>query len=147
MKRILLGLLLGAMVFGVAFAGAKVATVTNPMSADLNANGFDIMGASTVNAINFEADGYLRGHNLIAVNGAGQNRASVSSCDNDYGCVFLQAGDGSGPGVRAGSADPTVAPCPAMAAGSLYLRHVDADNGEVWAHVGSDACAWIRVTL
>lgn len=31
MRRILLGLLLGALIFGVSFAGAKVATVTNPM--------------------------------------------------------------------------------------------------------------------
>ena len=141
-RGVLVGLLLGTLLFAGA-VGAKVMTVTNPMSASLNANGYDITNASTMNAINFEADGYLRGHNLIAVNGAGANEANVSSCDDVYGCLFLQAGDGYGPGVRAGTADPTTT-CPIMAAGSVYLRHVDPTHGEEWV-LTTSPCGWAKV--
>lgn len=42
MKRLVVGLVLGAAIFGAGFAGAKVVTVTNPMTASLDGGGNNI---------------------------------------------------------------------------------------------------------
>ncbi len=48
MRRLLLGLLIGVLAFGAGAVGAKVVNVTNPMSSDLNSNGYRIINQSDI---------------------------------------------------------------------------------------------------
>lgn len=125
MKRILLGLLLGALIFGVAFAGAKVATVTNPMNAPLDGGGYPIanVGNITANA-DIASNGYVLGTSLVATQGQ----------------VILEP-----PGVplrtiESGNVDPTVAPGVFANVGSLYLG-----TSGLWRKTGGTDTDWTRV--
>ncbi len=98
MKRLLVGLLLGALVFGVSFAGAKIATVTNPMSSDLNSNGYRIVNQSDILGVGGQA---------LEMNGNGD--LSVFSAPGRS--VAVGPGGAGGPSVSLlGSGDVFISP-------------------------------------
>ncbi len=49
MRRLLAGIAIGVLAFGAGAVGAKVVNVTNPMSTDLNANGYRITNSGDIN--------------------------------------------------------------------------------------------------
>ena len=64
MRRFLAGFLIAlALGVGIGVAGAKVVTVTNPMTADLDGGGHAISNVSTLTA------DWLVGNNKVSVNG------------------------------------------------------------------------------
>lgn len=130
MKRIALGLLIGALVFAGA-VGAKVVTVTNPMSGDLNAGGYSISNANDVSGVSFSANNSPLATSVFA------------------GGVFLadfSAGNYTAAGLHVGAADPSVAPGVLAGRGSLYLRDTGT-TGELWEKTGPDATGWQRFAL
>ncbi len=127
MRRLLAGLTLGALIFGVAFAGAKVATVTNPMSADLNANHFQVYNAA---GYGVNGDETNIGANYVATH---EYWFSVNPGPLDDPIVEAKAG------TLAPSADTGAA---TFKTGSIYLRHVDATHGELWFKTGPTAADW-----
>ncbi len=130
MRRVALGLLIGALIFGVAFAGAKVATVTNPMSADLNANSFQVYNAA---GYGVNGDETSVGPNFVATH---EYWFSVNAGPLDDPIVEAEAGTDA-PSTDFGAS--TFKP------GSLYLRHVDATHGELWFKTGPTATDWTCV--
>jgi hypothetical protein len=131
MRRVLIGLLLGALIFGVAFAGAKVATVTNPMGASLDGGGFNIG-----NVTNYEtaAGAILGGDGItgwtVALAMSPQTGPSAPPFTLDF----------------AGTADPSVAPpIGNNPVGSVYRRRVDSAHGELWFKTGPAATDWVKV--
>lgn len=131
MKRILIGLLLGALIFGVAFAGAKIANVTNPMTANLDGGTYAISNLSALTADTVAANVGLY--------------AGAFTPGGAHGTIQLSDGTGNGPGIYAGTSDPTLTPCPSLQPGSLYLRRVSAAAGEWWAKITGDPCGWVKV--
>lgn len=131
MRRILLGVTLGALIFGVAFAGAKVATVTNPMSADLDANGFVVKNAGDY----FDTSGsYFGGGNL-------QLRMIQMFENEPY------TGGARG-GINVGTGDPRGDLSLNEWPGSLYLQNRgDTVGGAFWVKTGprDDFNAWTCV--
>lgn len=127
MRRLVVGLVLGALVFGVAFAGAKVATVTNPMSADLDANHFQVYNAAGY-GVNGEETWI--GANYVATH---EYLFSVNPGPLADPIVEAKAGTDL-PSTDFGAA--TFKP------GSLYLRHADATHGELWFKTGPTAADW-----
>lgn len=83
MRRVLLGLLIGVLIFAGA-VGAKVVTVTNLMSADLNAAGFNVTNAHDI---------FAQGGAAIEMNAQGE--LSLYSAAGAPG-AFLAADGGSG---------------------------------------------------
>ena len=126
MRRLLAGLAIGALIFGVAFAGAKVATVTNPMSADLNADHFQV----------YNAAGYgLNGDETsIGANYVGTHEYLMSV---DPGVL----GNGPIATLNAGRADPSVTP-PAGESPTVLIRWVSATHRELWFNTGA---GWVKV--
>lgn len=127
MTRVLAGLALGALLFAGA-VGAKVVTVTNPMTADLDAGFYSITRVSELQAAN----------------------AELGTPDGNFGVLLLRDGstDASANGVIAviaGTLDPSTGFLGPVVPGSLYTRHVDATHGEVWAKTGGANTAWTRV--
>ena len=125
MRRLLVGLLLGALIFGVAFAGAKVATVTNPMSADLNANSFQVYNAAGYGVNGDETN--------IGANYMGTKDVLLSTAPGVLGASPLAT-------VTAGTADPNTDP---HGAATLYLRRIDSTHAELWFNTGN---GWTRLT-
>lgn len=115
-----------ALIFGVAFAGAKVATVTNPMTTDLNGGGNLIYNVSGLSA---SGDETSLGANFVAT--------------HDY-IVSVDPGPlvGATVSVTAGSADPSATP-DTHPAGSVYLRRIDSTHAELWFNTGN---GWTRLT-
>lgn len=126
MRRVALGLLLGALIFGVAFAGAKVATVTNPMSADLDANHFQVFNAAGYGVNGDETN--------IGANYVGTHEFLVSV---DPGVL----GNGPIATVTAGRNDPSVTP-PAGESPTVLIRWVTATQRELWFNTGT---GWVKV--
>lgn len=116
MRRLLLGLLVGLLVFGAGTAGAKLANVTNPMSTDLDGNGHNITNVQAIYAGNIVSSGLLA---------AGSIQLATDTT-------------GNGPGILAGDTDPSIGNLTPMPVGSLYLR----SNGEWWRKTGSAFTAW-----
>lgn len=127
MRRILLGILIGLLAFGAGAAGAKVVTVTNPMSGDLNANAYSITNVAELQAANAEL---------------GQN-------PGNFGALLLRDGStDTSPGglvaVIAGTDDPSSGFIGPVVPGSLYLRH-NGTSGQEWLKNGSANTAWACV--
>lgn len=114
-----------ALVFGVAFAGAKVATVTNPMSADLDANHFQVYNAAGYGVNGDETN--------IGANYMGTKDLLLSVAPGVLGNSPLAT-------VTAGTADPNSDP---HGAATLYLRRIDSTHAELWFNTGS---GWTKVT-
>lgn len=112
MRRILVGLVLGALIFGVAFAGAKVANVTNPMSANLDANGYSISNVQALYAANLLSSGEI-------VTGVAGYNGVIQLSDTVHA---------NGPAITAGTADPSIVSQTNVPTGSIYLR----SNGQWW---------------
>lgn len=126
MRRILLGLLLGALIFGVAFAGAKVATVTNPMSADLDGGGHQIFNVADINATaNIGTSGYVLGQALVSFGGS----------------VILEPSGVSVITILSGNADPSVEPGVFANLGSLYVG-----TAALWRKSGTTDTDWTRLS-
>lgn len=133
MRRILLGLLIGLLIFGAGFAGAKIANVTNPMQTSLDANGFDVINADSVTFTNGTAVGAdAKVPALLGVSATG---------------LLLDTGRGLFR-ILTGSDDPTAAPCVPANPGSLYLRGwldaSGANRGQFWTKTGSGDCDWTQ---
>lgn len=127
MRRLLAGLTIGALAFGAGAVGAKVATVTNPMSADLNANTFQVYNAA---GYGVNGDETNIGANYV---GTHEYLFSVNHGVLDDPIVEAMAG------TLAPSADTGAA---TFKPGSIYLRHVDATHGELWFKTGPTAADW-----
>lgn len=121
---------MGSVIFGVSFAGAKLATVTNPMQTDLDANAHAIVEAQGVQSRSFHAvppgETFPSGDVVASVYYAAQPNLSA-------------------PSIFSGLADPSVS-CPTANPGSLYLREVThpPTTGEVWAKT-ANPCGWTRI--
>ncbi len=127
MRRLLAGLAIGALAFGAGAVGAKVVTVTNPMSADLNANSFQVYNAA---GYGVNGDETSVGPNFVATH---EYWFSVNPGPLGDPIVEVMAGTLT-PSADTGAA--TFKP------GSLYLRHVDATHGELWFKTGPTAADW-----
>lgn len=127
MKRIVVAFFLGAFIVAAPVA-AKVITVANPMSADLDGGGYNIANVGNVTTQGgaiLDGSGLL-GHSVVL---------GTDSVRPPYVLIF------------AGSADPSVAPPEGNnPPGSLYLRQSDPTHGQLWFKVGSAATAWSCVT-
>lgn len=139
MRRLLLGLLLGALIFGVSFAGAKLATVTNPMSANLDAAGFNISSVGSLTATgnisaqsNIQTSGYFVGSHLVAFGGV----------------VTVEPSDTASFDLTGGRADPTGS---TANVGTLYVRTVTDTGGhphaQVWVKSGETDADWTCALL
>jgi hypothetical protein len=122
----MLGLLIGALMFGSAAVGAKVATH------DLNVNGA------------VHATGDVTGDTglLTTLGGVDTNYVNINNPNGGVRWQYEQMLSGSydpnsPPSLPCGPCGPAYAP-----AGSIYLRHVDAAHGELWFDTGS---AWVKV--
>lgn len=115
MRRFIAGIAVGALIFAAA-VGAKVVNVTNPMQADLDANAHDIFNL----------------HDVFADNGI------------TAGSGFF-IGTADWVAVKAGSPDPSSGFGIGSRPGSLYLRRVDADHGELWLKVAACQTCWTKV--
>lgn len=127
MRRLLTGLAIGVLAFGAGAVGAKVVTVTNPMSADLNGGTYLI---DNVAGVQMSGDESSIGANYV---GTHEYLFSVNHGVLDDPIVEAMAGT-LAPSVDTGAA--TFKP------GSLYLRHVDAAHGELWFKTGPTAADW-----
>jgi hypothetical protein len=102
MRRFLLGLISGALIFGAAFAGAKLVTVTNPMTQSLDGGGQSIYNLSQVVA---------------------SSELRVAQAGAISGLVTFQAGSGlDSASIFAGSVDPNAGDGQACPPGCLYLE-------------------------
>lgn len=121
-------------------APPKTQTVTNPMAADLNGGGFAIYNTSGISTRSFA---------VVNDSGAVAVGAHADSTTDPRPRGELRLGDGAYPiygypTVTAGTANPSVQGRD-LDAGSLYLRRVDPQHGELWFHVGDAPAAWICV--
>lgn len=121
MRRVALGILIGLLAFGGGAVAAKVVNVTNPMSADLNANAYSITNVAELQAANAEL---------------GQN-------PGNFGVLLLRDGSAdTTPGglvaVIAGTDDPSTGFIGPVVPGSLYLR----STGQEWVKTGTANTAW-----
>lgn len=62
-----------------------------------------------------------------------------------HGTIQLHVGDGSGVGIYAGTTDPSVSGV-GLPAGSLYLRRMDANTGQLWFKTGPNATDWVKIS-
>lgn len=128
MKRVLIGLALGALIFGVSFAGARLATVTNPMTADVNGNGYSILNLAR-----------------LQVGVVGQF-GSNDPAQPIRGTITMGDGTaGEGVEIVAGHEDPAAAAFH-LPPGTIYLRHAADERGELWLQECVDAApCWMKV--
>lgn len=129
MKRILLGFALGAVIFAGA-VGARVVTVTNPMSADLNGGGYDI-----ANVANYQtAAGAILGGDSAYL-----HALTITGSADLTNPPFVAL-------VFAGTEDPSVNPPEGNnPAPSLYLRRAPDGTGELWFKTGVYDTDWACV--
>lgn len=130
MKRTLIVLLLGLLIFGVSFAGAKVANVTNPMNSNLNGNNYNIDNVgnylTSAGAV-FGGDG-LSAWNVVYT--TDQAQPFSCPCTIDF----------------AGTADPSIAPpIGNNPVGSLYRQRIDSAHAALWFKTGPNATDWTQV--
>lgn len=127
MKRLTLGLLIGVLL-GVpttlVAAPPKPATLVGWTNDNQNPTSIDSHGGT-----------------IDLSNGGSMNAASVGVLN-----VEFDNPNGLDPGVNivSGTPDPSIAGAPYgnTPAGSLYLRRVDADHGELWIKSGHLTTAW-----
>jgi len=132
MRRLAVGLVLGVLIFGTAFAGAKLANVTNPMQVTLDANGQDILH---VNEVTFAGGS---GIGFSPIPGTFGITASAIVINNGNTGLFR---------ILTGSEDPSASSTPANP-GSIYLRLANSDGvytGELWFKTGNTPSAWTKV--
>lgn len=126
MKRLTLGLVIGALMFGSAAFGAKVG------AHDLNVNG------------SVHATGFVIGDTGLSttLGGVDTNYVNINNPNSGVRWQYAQILQGdydptNPPSLSCGPCGPAYAP-----AGSIYLRHVDEAHGELWFDTGS---AWVKV--
>lgn len=92
MKRVAVGMVVGALAFGAGFAGAKVENVTNPMRDDLNAAGFNVNDAGTVTAHWLVSDNGLfigARSNLVVTGGPLDPSTGGAVAPVDVGSIYV----------------------------------------------------------
>lgn len=121
-------------------AGPKVVGVTNPMTANLDGGGFQIVNVGTVRA---------SGAGLNLFDGSVQALGSVITGNGApnpgaFGIVIpIGGGQSAQLNILAGTLAPTVDPAVATAQpGSLFQRRVDSLHGELWFKTGSTVAEW-----
>lgn len=128
MRRLLLGLVLGALIFGVSFAGAHLANVTNPMASDLNGGGHSI-----TNVTNFEtASG-----SFLAGGGVFLTAVDIADTLPSYSVITS---------YRTGSFDPSAAGLD-LNPGSVFTQQIGGQfgTGVLWFKAGACATCWMKV--
>lgn len=126
MRKIAAGLVIGALMFGSATVGARVA------GKDLNVSG------------SVHATGFVTGDQGISttLGGVDTNYVNVNNPNGGVRWQNTQILSGTydpndPPSLPCGPCGPAYAP-----AGSLYLRHVDGTHGELWFNTGS---TWVKI--
>jgi hypothetical protein len=130
MRRILLGIVIGILVFtGGAFGAAAKDAVFGTVTAASFQN--QPGGNAELGVLGVKGNGST---DVVGINGV------------DYVQLFYSPAQFLN--VSTGTIDPTAVPCKPARAGSLYLRHVDSTSGQAWVKTGADAdsCAWTNLT-